>query len=179
MVLPAITLDLALRWLHILSAVMLVGGVLFWRLAVVPASRELGEEARLKFNFALARAWSKWVMVATAILLLSGLINAVRNITRFQFDGPGYHMLVGVKLMVALLIFALAALLTGRTAAADRLRSRLTMWLSISIAIGIVLVVLGGFMKAVDRTPKAPAAVPNQAASQELPVSPTVNGNHG
>ena len=48
-------LNLAMRWLHIIPAIALVGGTLFMRFAVVPAYDQLDDEQREKIQESLLR----------------------------------------------------------------------------------------------------------------------------
>lgn len=153
-------IDLLLRWTHVLSAVALLGGSFFLRWTVVPALSTLAEEPRQALQQAMRRRWAGVVGVASGLLLISGLVNAVLMIKRYEFIGPlsgMYHMLVGVKLLLAFGVFTLAALLSGRSAAAERMRGQHTFWLNVTVALGVTLVCLGGLMKMIDRDAKPPA----------------------
>ena len=167
-------LDLLLRWIHILAAIVFVGGTIFWRWTLLPALESLPESSRQNLQNSLRQRWSRWVMLTSGLLLISGLINAVLAIQRYKFDGSLYHILVTVKLLLALAIFWIASTLAGRTAAAERLRQRSRFWLDVSVAIAVVLVCVAGVMKMIDRTPKPadepPAAAQNTATESLLTV---------
>jgi hypothetical protein len=93
-------------------------------------------------------------MLASGVLLISGLINAVSTIVRNDFDGGTYHMLVAVKLLLALTIFWISARLVGRSSGAERFRQRLRFWLNVNVALAVLLVCIAGVMKLSTRTPK-------------------------
>ena len=76
-------LDLALRWLHILSAIALTGGAVFWRTAVTRGLESLPEDARQQASAAIRSRWSRWVMGSSGLLLVTGLVN-FRNCKRGQ-----------------------------------------------------------------------------------------------
>jgi len=82
-----------MRWLHISSAAILIGGMLYGRLV---GGTEQNQAAR-RFR---SLAW-----YAVAALIFSGVFNIVNN--------PGhsarYHMLLGVKLLLAAHVFGIAA----------------------------------------------------------------------
>ncbi|MDA0660993.1 MAG: hypothetical protein O2931_17840 [Planctomycetota bacterium] len=148
---------LALRWVHILCAVAMLGGSFFLRWSVLPAMSELAEDQRRALQQGIRQRWARVVGLASGLLLVSGLVNAVGNIVTYKFVGPlagAYHALVAVKLLLALGVFALAAMLTGRSAAAERIRANQAFWLNIVIVMGVALVCLGGVMKVVERLPK-------------------------
>ncbi len=55
-------LALVFRWLHIIPAILLAGGILFMRFALVPAAAESSASAELRES--IRRRWSKLVMVS-------------------------------------------------------------------------------------------------------------------
>lgn len=93
---------IVLRWIHIASMATLLGGIIFWRLVLVRAGEDRGPaEERI------ARAFRPWVFLSVAGLLFSGSINylATPGHTRF------YHMLFGIKLLLAAHVIAVAILI--------------------------------------------------------------------
>ena len=137
-------LGLLFRWLHIIPMAVLVGGTIFMRLALVPASNETDEAA--EFREAIRRRWAKWVGISVLFLLVSGLYNAVTKIMAFELP-PAYHMLVMVKLALGFVVFFIAALLSGRSEKAQKLREQEMKWLNILCASMLVLVLVAGYMK--------------------------------
>lgn len=145
--------ELILRWLHILSAILLAGGVFFQRFALVPGLSGLDAEQRETIYQPIRRFWSKCVRAAAVFLFVSGLINAVNAIKAYEFAGP-YHVLVLVKLILVFVILALMELLAGKSSAAQKIREKESFWLNISVLVVVVLVCLGGYMRSIERTPK-------------------------
>ena len=158
------------RWLHILPAIIAVGGTIFMRLAVVPAAEELPEAARSAFQEAVRSRWARWVHGAILFLLVSGLYNFFTLTAKYKLP-PAYHMMFGVKFLLALAIFALASMLTGRTALAQRLRLNARTWLNLNIALAVLLVCISGLMRNVSMnaplktapSATAPAAMPTDS----------------
>ena len=137
-------LGLLFRWLHIVPMAVLVGGTIFMRLALVPASNENPRAA--EFREAIRRRWAKWVGISVLFLLVSGLYNAVTKIMAFELP-PTYHMLVMVKLALGFVVFFVAALLSGRSEKAQKFREQEMKWLNILCAIMLVLILVAGYMK--------------------------------
>jgi uncharacterized membrane protein len=150
--------DLVLRWIHILSAVTVAGGIIFWRFVLMPAAYSLPENERQNILEASRGRWAKLVMLGTAALLVTGLVNAVRMITANTFGVHPYHTLVLIKLILAMAFFYIAARLSGRSEAAGRFRDRLPFWLNITLALVLALVLVGGYMKNIPRFAKPGAA---------------------
>ena len=59
-------LTIFMRFLHIVSAITLVGGALMWRYAAIPAMAPLAEDTRSKLGNAIAAAWKPFVLSAIA-----------------------------------------------------------------------------------------------------------------
>jgi hypothetical protein len=147
--------DLMLRLIHILSAIILAGGIFFWRAALLPVLDGLPKSTRHDLQSSLAARWSRWVMLASGLLLISGLVNAVLAITRYEFQGGWYHILVAVKLLLALAVFGIASVLSGRSATAHRLREQQGFWLDVSLVLVLVVVSIASMMKLTDRVEKS------------------------
>ena len=159
-------LELALRWTHILSAIILLGGIFFLRFTVVPSMTAIKDQGQAEFEAACRSRWSKIVMITSGLLLASGLYNAVMNIINYEFSAKTYHGLVAVKLLLALGIFFITAILAGRTSTADRFRQNVRFWLNVDLLLAIALIAVAGLMKTSDRELKD---MPVQSA-QELRV---------
>jgi uncharacterized membrane protein len=100
-------LNVFMRWLHISSVVTLIGGIIFGRLVMIPASGALSADTRAALGEKAALAFRPLVGAAIAALLVSGTYNIVSS--------PGhtvkYHILLGVKLLLVLHVFASAWLI--------------------------------------------------------------------
>jgi len=144
------------------------------RLALVPASKETRGAA--EFREAIRRRWAKWLGISVLFLLVSGIYNAVTKITAFELP-PAYHMLVMVKLSLGFVVFFVAALLSGRSEKAQRIREQELKWLNILCVTMLVLILVAGYMKLIatgapvkDRTLDR-----NSASSVEGNVEPVVS----
>lgn len=145
--------DLLLRWIHILAAVTAAGGIVFWRFVLVPAVEGLSDSERQNVMAAVRGRWAKLVMLATLLLLVTGIINAVRIIETYSLPKP-YATLVMVKLVLAMAFFYLVARLSGRSDAAAKYREKLSFWMSVALALVLGLVLVAGYMRNMPRTPK-------------------------
>lgn len=152
-------IELVLRWVHIFSAIALFGGGLYTRFVLLPAVETLGDEPRREFLAAVRSRWSRIVMVTSGLLLISGLVNYVLLRPTISPDAKFYHPVLGVKMMLALIVFFLAAALAGRSALAEKLRKNLRFWLSVTLLLGAVVVALGGVAKFAERVPAVSANV--------------------
>lgn len=155
---PLFPLLLILRYMHILGAITLMGGTILARFAVRPSLGVLEPEARAALHEQIRSRWSKFVMLASALLLISGIANLALA-GRYEYKpvldlDKGYHMLVGLKFLLSLPIFFVAAVLTGRSSLAKRFQAQAELWLTINLTLALLMVLLGGYLKFVYRQPK-------------------------
>jgi uncharacterized membrane protein len=148
-------LDVLLRWMHVFAAIAAVGGMFFMRLALLPAVTALPEEHRRTLHAAVRTRWSKVVAGSIGFLLVSGLINFVLIVRRYELPSF-YHALFGVKFLLALAIFFIASVLMGRSAMADRFRRNVRFWLTLNVALAVVLVGISGVLKTAPKKLKPP-----------------------
>lgn len=151
------TLDwtlLLLRYLHILGAITLMGGTIFAYFAASPGLAELSEGERNKAHAAIRGRWNKFVMLATLLILVSGIANMVLVPMNFDLgDYRGaYSMWTGIKFVLALPIFFFAALLTGRSSLAQKIQANARTYMALNLALALAMVLIGGALRFIDRT---------------------------
>lgn len=136
------------RWLHIFGAIFLLGGAFYLRAVLMPAANEsLDGETHEKLRQSVMGRWRKIMPILFTLLILSGVYNFVM-VTRFEHDGqPQYHMLFGIKFLLAMAVFALASMLAGTKSVSQKLQKNSKLWLGITIAMGVIIVMLAGYMK--------------------------------
>lgn len=137
-------LQIASRVLHIVSAMILVGGIFYLRTVLAPA----GAEA----CFAGRRAvWAKWAGIATGMLLATGIYNLMHIIVQTKAAGEklpaAYHLLFAGKFLLALLVMFLVAILAGKTPAAERFRGQMQRWLNVAWLAAILIVVIAAVLR--------------------------------
>ena len=170
-------LDLILRWMHIFGAIMLVGSTIYMRCVYVPAKLQSGEEPGQAYSECQRTLWSRLVMIASAQLLFSGIVNLVLIVKANDFDktefyGISYHMLLGIKFLIAMVVLFLAAVIAGRSSLAQKLRQKERTWLTINMVLAIIVVCLAGVMRIVPRSPKSETSSTPVQQSIEQVVSP-------
>jgi uncharacterized membrane protein len=141
-------LGLLFRWLHILAGMTAVGGTIFARFVVLPAHAGLTQQARESLHAEMRRRWSKIVMAAIGFLLVSGLYNFMQINQNYRELLPKYYqILFGIKFLLAMVVFAIASLLAGRTALADKLRTKARFWMSLNILLAVLIVCISGVLR--------------------------------
>lgn len=155
-------LPLIMRWAHILSAIVAVGGTFFVRFVLMPAAdATLSEEAHSNLRPALMGRWQKVVHTCILLFLVSGLYNYL-VITRFEHAGqPLYHALFGTKFLLAILVFALAIALTSKRQTSLHVKAKSFLALLVLLATAVVLI--SGIMRALPDAPKQAGNTPTDA----------------
>lgn len=149
-------LGMLFRWMHILAAIVAVGGTIFIRLALLPAVAELPDDTRKALHERVRQRWSKVVMAAIGLLLVSGLYNI--GVVAMGYDVPGHYMpLFAVKFLLAMAIFFIASGLVGRSPALEPIRRNARFWLTLNVVLAVVLVCISGVLRMTPRAEKASA----------------------
>jgi uncharacterized membrane protein len=143
------------RVLHILGSIVMIGGV-FYLLAVVAPKVAVGNYSADDWFSGNRAAWAKWVGISTSVLLVTGLFNFVMMV-KLNHIATSYHMLGGMKILIAFVLFFFAAILAGKTGLADRYRAKMRTWLKVTFFVGLIIVVIGAVMRSYPKTPKADA----------------------
>jgi putative copper export protein len=147
---------LASRVLHILGAVVLVGGIFYLRMVVVSRVRSSDSGSDTDVWYSSRRAkWAMWVGIATLVLIVTGLVNFVYIVKTNQSFAAPYHAVFGVKFLLALGVFFLAAILAGKSAAGERFRKNFRYWLGVCLVLGVVVIALGGVLRSMPHVPRA------------------------
>ena len=95
-------------------------------------------------------------MISIGLLLATGLTNMFLIPARNVIDeGANYGMLVGIKFLLAMPIFFIVSTLNGRSQNAARFREKSRLWLNIAVILCVLLVCLAGYIRFIDRQPKA------------------------
>jgi uncharacterized membrane protein len=169
---------LALRYMHILGAITLMGGTIFMRFALAPVVAGLDGATKSTIHEQVRSRWSKFVMLAAALLLISGIANMILySSSRYDVEklgGMSYAMLTGIKFLLALPIFLFASFLAGRSATAQKFQANAVMWMNVNLVLAVLMVLIGGGLKFAKRTYKEEARSATATPAATAPESATV-----
>ncbi len=127
-------LGLCMRWIHIASVVTLIGGFIYARFVLAPALASVPVSEREPIGSNAASGFRRLSITALILALGSGIYNYA---TKLSYP-PGYHMWMGIKLLLVLHIAASAVLYaTRKSGEAKRNRTALSIAISGLVAIAI------------------------------------------
>ena len=157
------------RFLHVLTAAALVGGAVYVRFALLPAAKELPDDVHDGLRARLKAKWKMWVMGGITLLLVTGFYNylVVASPAHKAAGDSRYHMFMGIKIVVALVVFFLASVLTGRSAKFEAMRKAPRNALTILLVAAAIVIGIGSFLK-IRGIPKAsPTNISTSSESTE------------
>ena len=138
-------LRLIVREAHILAATAWVGGSIFYLLVVIPALRIAGSAPTLAAK--IATTFKRLVNICVGVLLLTGVYLTFDRLTTTTL-GLSYLIVLGVKIVAALILFVLAIYLGQSNI--RRLAKRTTRLSKaapqLMLAIGILVFILGAVL---------------------------------
>jgi uncharacterized membrane protein len=140
-------LDAIVQWLHISSAVLIIGGLFFSAYIMTPALRNLGgidvptltTAAMLRFRVVV------WLGIGT--LLLSGVYNLIRALAEGKFEDPIYQHSLEAKVLLALVLFSTGIGLTVPLPAFSFFASRRRFFVTFNIHLGLLIVLLSAILR--------------------------------
>ncbi|WP_404307692.1 hypothetical protein [Neorhodopirellula lusitana] len=166
-------LDTVSRIVHVATAIILVGGSTFILCVLLPSAKQLSDDAHQQLATAINGRWKKFVHGGIALFLISGFYNYFRAIPNHKGDGL-YHGLLGAKMLVAFVVFFLAAALVGRSEKLAGIRANKAKWLKVVVLLAAIIVSVSGFLKIrgpVAQAPESAAAVIVETSGEATPVS--------
>lgn len=139
-------IDVISRFVHVITAVTLVGGSFFSLWVLFPSVGNFDDASRARLLEGLSSRWRRCVHVGVALFLISGFYNYFKAIPLHRGDGL-YHMLVGIKMLLALGVFFISAALVGRSPGLARMRDNRHWWLTMLVSLAVLIVAISSFLK--------------------------------
>ena len=127
-------LAVLMRWLHITAAVTILGGFIYARYVIAPALASLPAGDSTSFSNRAISQFRPILYTAIVTILVSGLYN---YLTKSSYP-PHYHMVIGIKFLFVLHIFATSVLYTIPNANEGNRLKRLN-WLIIAGAMVLLI----------------------------------------
>lgn len=95
-----------MRYVHIVSAVVAMGGLTFMLLCLSPTTRVLDDGFSDSWMKMIRRRFDRVVWLSIAGLVVSGVYNWVLSAGAYKAMGPVGNILIGTKVLLAMAMFA-------------------------------------------------------------------------
>ncbi len=134
-----------MQWVHVMAAVVVVGGLGFLILILIPSLEVLNTEQRETLSRAMAGRfrWTSWS--AITLLLLSGVYN-----TRYYFRevpwGRAWEFLA-LKIGLSFILFAIVLGLSIPFRLYEPLGTRRRQWLLAAFVLGVIVVLISAYLR--------------------------------
>ena len=132
-------LNVLMRWLHIASVAGLIGGMIYGRMVMLAATRELAPETRKELEERAAALFRRIIAATIVCLTVSG----VYNIISYTGHTTRYHILLGIKLLLVAHIFASAILIAQPN---NQRRGRQMAGAAIS---GLIVIAISAYLRTI------------------------------
>ena len=128
-----------MRWLHIAAAAVLAGGVFYGWQVVWPALAPLSDGDKSRVEARMASRFRPLAIASVVALVVSGLYSILTTPGHSQL----YHIVLGVKLLLALHVFAATFLLCIPESDAKKLARRMA-----GIAVsGLLIIAISAYLR--------------------------------
>jgi len=132
-------LAVCMRWIHVTSAVTLIGGFIYARFALAPALAKVPEPTRGEIGGRAVANFRSLLYTVLVTILGSGIYN---YLTKPSYP-PFYHMFIGIKFLFVLHIFAVAILYTIPGAGEPKRRR----WLTGMVISGLIVIAISDYLR--------------------------------
>jgi uncharacterized membrane protein len=111
-----VALGIFFRWLHVITARLAVGGIFFMVVVLPVGLHSLDGVVRDEVGLRFRRVFKIVIHACILLFLISGIYNAIANWPAYKAGVPMTHALLGVHVLLALIVFAIAlVMLAGRS----------------------------------------------------------------
>lgn len=157
------------RWIHVGTAIVLVGGTSFIRFVLAPSLQ--GQPPELMDS--IRGRWKKFVHAGIALFILTGFFNYIKGMSTHKGDSL-YHALIGTKIILAFVVFFFASVLVGRSAGTQKFRDQSAKWTGVVLLLSAIIVAMSGVVKVRDGLKKS--ATPAVESTAPATASPEAAG---
>jgi putative copper export protein len=154
-------INVIVRWLHISSAVVGIGSIVFVRMVLIPAAEAAGAEGELAAE--VMGRFKRILHGAVGLLLLTGVYNlyvVIPKVHAWVSYKVTYHAVLGTKILLALILFSIVTLLFTGPPSLPRFHSRRSRWLIVNIILAAVILFLSAILRRTWDVAAVPAAGP-------------------
>jgi uncharacterized membrane protein len=157
------------RWIHITSACIAVGGVFFIRVVFPVGLKALDPEPARAMLLRTRRVFKMVIHTCILLLLATGTFNAIMYWPAYSSMGAGLgHSLFGTHLLLALIAFSIALwLLAGKEPKKNHLK-----WMGVNLVVLLLTIAAASVLKYA-REHRANPPAPLATALNQQTITPT------
>lgn len=153
--------EVLFRWMHIVPAIVLLGGTIFLALVAVPKT-STPEGGAPPWLGKVRKRWAMLSGLCILLLLVSGLWNFMAyRMPEIKDTGPLYQALFGIKVLLALGVFFIVSVMAGRSPTFEPMRAKPGKMLMIAMAMGVAIVLIAGVLHNIKPAPPSAGNIPN------------------
>ena len=131
-----------IKFLHVASAGIAMGGVTFALWALMPSMGGIDPETAGKLMGEVVRLFGRMIWIVIALLVLTDIWMIV-VVAAAGVPQPLYHSILGIKVILALAIFFIAYGVLAPVKALESMRQNRKRWMVINIHLIAVVFFLG------------------------------------
>jgi putative copper export protein len=137
------------RWLHVTSAVVGVGALIFWRLVLIPAEQARDAAGRQQLMDEVLPPFKRIVHSALGLLLLTGAYNfwaAIPKVPALTYHTL-YHSIIGTKILLVLVLFGMVTAVLSSSPASGNMQEGRRRWVTLIILLALVILFLSAILR--------------------------------
>lgn len=135
-------LIVVMRYLHIVSAILLVGGSAFVAACLLPSMRLLEDNFRESLMTMVSKRFVKVLWIGMVGLIVSGVYNWVLSVGDYKAMGPKGNAVIGTKVLLAAIMFII---IWAQSTGLIKLKPRACLIINLHLAAIIIL--LAGLLR--------------------------------
>jgi uncharacterized membrane protein len=134
-----------MQWVHLIAAVVGLGGMGFLLLILIPSLGVLSAEPREALSKAVAGRfrWASWS--GMTLLMISGLY----NVRRYYWEEPWGRAwkFLAFKIILSFALFAIVLGLTIPLRWFEGMRARRQIWLLVAFILGVIVILISAYLR--------------------------------
>lgn len=158
--------DTAVKWVHLISIVTGVGLTLFQYFVLFPVLKRV-QGVPEELVKALQRRAGMIIGISWIFIWVTGIYNIVVIVPDVK---PNYHMMLGAKLLLVLVLFFISTALSHPSLAFEGIQRNRAKWVALAAWLGIAVLVVSATMNMMRL--KGVALKEPPAQTQVLPPAP-------
>lgn len=133
-----------MQWVHITSAVIALGGVIFVRLFLIPSLKVLDRSQVPVLLGKISSRFNVIIWTCIGLILISGVYNISSTHPPFS---NWYTGVLSLKILLAISLFTISLMLTLPIPAFSNIQKDRPKWLMVNVILGAILIFLSAYLR--------------------------------